>query len=87
MTRGFNKMDPIRTTKIHQHPRVVEIFTRHQLLGLLYLLTGYDDDVAREFEILLVPLARAKATIVVRGFSVIITLESISRITALPLGL
>jgi len=64
-----------------------EIFTRHQWMGLFELLRGYDDDLAREFAMSLIPLTRASATVVVRGFSVTITPKSISRITTLPLGL
>jgi len=87
MTRGFNKREPTRTTIIHRHPHVVEIFTRHQWLGFFELLTRYDDDVAREFTMSLIPLARSNATTIVRGFSLTIIPERISRITTLPLGL
>lgn len=56
-------------------------------MGLFALLRGYDDDVAREFTLSLIPLARASTTAIVRGLSVTIMLESISKITTLPLGL
>lgn len=87
MTGGFDKREPTSTTRIHQHPPMIESFTRHQWMGFFELLRGYDDDVAREFAMSLIPLARASATTTVRGFSVTITLESIRRITTLPLGL
>ena len=51
------------------------------------LLRGCDDDIAREFAMSLIPLARVSFTSVVRALSVTITPESISRITTLPLGL
>lgn len=56
-------------------------------MGLFELLMGYDDDVAREFAMSIIPLTRASATTVVKGLSVAITPEIISRITTLPLGL
>jgi len=87
MTGGFNRREPTRTPRIHLHPPVVEIFRRHQWLGLFELLRGYDDDVAREFAMSLTPQARVSVTSVVSRLSVTITLESISRITTLSLGL
>ena len=87
MTWGFNRRDPTRTTRIHQHPLVVEIFIRHQWLRFFELLRGYNDDIAREFAMSLIPQARFSATFVVIGMSVTITTESIRRITTLPLGL
>jgi len=43
--------------------------------------------VAREFVLSLIPLTRTHAIAVVKGLSVVITFEVISRITTLPLGL
>jgi len=87
MTRGFNKREPNNTTRIHQRPPMVDIFTRHQLMGFSERMRGYDDDVAREFSISFIPLTRASANVVVKCLSVAITPEVISRITTLPLGL
>jgi len=56
-------------------------------MGFSELPRGYDDDVSKEFAMSLIPLAKANATIVVRGLSIIITPESINKITTLPLGL
>ena len=67
MTWGFNRKEPTKKTRTHFHPPVVEIFRRHQWLGFFELLRGYDDDVAREFVISLIPQARFNATPVVRG--------------------
>lgn len=87
MTGGFNIREPTGTTNIHQHPPMVEIFTRHQWLGFFDLLREYDDNIVREFSMSLIPQARFSATIVVRGLSVTITTESISIISTLPLCL
>jgi len=87
MTGDLNRRDATKTTRIHQHHPIVEIFTRHQPLGFFKLLRGHDDDIAREFAMSLIPLARVSAIVVLRGFSVTVTPESIRRITTLPVGL
>lgn len=66
---------------------MVNIFRRHQCLGFFELLKGYDDDVPQEFSKSLTPQDRISATSVVRGLSITTTLEIISRITTLPLGM
>lgn len=85
-TRGFNIRDPINTLRVHQHPQVLEIFTRHSWMGYLEELRGYDDEVAQDFSLSLIPLTRVHATVVVRGLSIELTPELISRITTLSLG-
>lgn len=50
-------------------------------------MKGYDDDVAREFSLSLIPLTKTNTTTVVKGLSVALTLQVISKITTLPLGL
>lgn len=83
----FNEREPTNTTRLHQHILIVEIFTRHQWMGFFERMRGYDDDVAIEFSLSLIPLTRTNATTVVKCLSVLITSEFISRITTLPLGL
>jgi len=56
-------------------------------MGFFERMIGYDDDVAREFSLSLIPLTRTNANAVVKGLSIVITPEVISRITTLPLGL
>lgn len=87
MTGGFNKREPTNTARIHWHPPIVEIFTRHQWIGFFELLRGYNVDMARKFAMSLISLTRASATAVVKGLLVEITPESISMITRLPRGL
>ena len=49
---------------------------------------GFDDEIAQEFALSLVPHTRTHATVTIRGLSIEIkTHEFISRITTLPLGL
>jgi len=49
-------------------------------------MRGCDDEVARDFSLSIVPLARTHATAVVKGLSIEITPEFIGIITTLPLG-
>jgi len=55
-------------------------------MGFFEKLRGYDDEVARDFSLSLIPLIRLHATIVVRCLSIELTPELISRVTTLPLG-
>jgi len=55
MIGGFNRREPIETSRIDLHPSLVEIFLRHNWLGFFELLRGYDDDVAQEFSMALNP--------------------------------
>ena len=73
--------------RIHQHPHVLEIFTRHNWIGFFEKVRGYDDDVAIDFSLSLIPLTRTHATIVVKGLARELTLEIIGKITTLPLGM
>ena len=86
MTGGFNRRESINIVRIHQHPPVLEIFTRHNWMGYFEKLRGYDNGVAREFALSLILLTKAHATVVVRGLSIELNPKLISRITTLPLG-
>jgi len=48
---------------------------------------GFDDEISHKFSLSLVPHTITHATITIRGLSIEITSEFISRITTLPLGL
>ncbi len=87
MTGGFNRREPTNTVRIQQHPQVLEIFTRHTWMGLFEKFRGYDDEVAQEFALSLTPHNRIHATVVIRGLAIDLTLELISRVTTLPLGI
>lgn len=50
-------------------------------------MRGYNDEVARDIPLSLIPLTRTHATTVVKGLSIEITPEVIGIITTLPLGL
>lgn len=56
-------------------------------MGFFERMRGYDDDVAGEFSLSLIPLTRSSAIVVVNGLLVAITPKVINKITTLPLRL
>ena len=56
-------------------------------MGFFEKFTGYDDEVAQEFAPSLTPHSRIHATPIVRGLTIDLILELISRVTTLPLGI
>jgi len=55
-------------------------------MGYFKKLRGYNDEVARDFALSLIPLTRVHATIVVRGLSIELTPKLINIVTTLPPG-
>ena len=55
-------------------------------MGYFEKLWGYDDEVAWDSALSLIPLTIIHATVVLRGLSIDLTPELISRSTTLPLG-
>jgi len=87
MTGGFMRKEPLNSTKLHEHPEVVAIFTRENLMPFLKKLHGYDDEVTEEFILPLNAHSKTHATVSFRGLTIVMTPKFISRITSLPLGL
>jgi len=87
MTGGFDRREPTNTVRIQQHPQVLKIFKRHNWMGFFKKFRGYDDEVAQEFSLSLTPHNRIHATIVIRGLTIDLTPELISRVTTLTLGI
>ena len=87
MTRGFMRIKPTNSTRFHAHPQVVDIFTRANWMNLFEKFRGFDDGISQEFSLSLVLHARTHATITIRGLSIEITPEFISRVTTLPFGM
>lgn len=81
------KKEPTNSTRLHEHPQAVAIFTRANWMTFFEKFQGFDEEIAKEFVLSLVPHSRTHATITFRGLSMEITPEFISRVTTLPLGL
>ena len=73
--------------RLHAHPQVVEIFTSANWMNFFEKFRGFDDEISHEFSLSLVPHKRTHSTVTIRGLSIEITLEFISRVTTLPLAL
>ena len=81
------RKEPTNSTRLHAHPQVVDIFTRENWMNLFGKFQGFYEEISQEFSLSLVPHTRTQATVTIRGLSMEITLELISRVTTLPLGL
>ena len=87
MTGGFMRKEPTNSTRLHAHPQVVDIFTRANSMNLFEKFRGFDEKIAQEFALSLVPHTRTHAIVTFRGLSMEITPKFISRVTTLTLGL
>ena len=81
------RKEPTNSTRLHTHPQAVEIFIRVNWMNFFEKFRGFDDEIAHEFTLSLVPHTITHATITIRGLSIKITPEFISRVITLPLGL
>jgi len=55
MGGGFNRREPIDTSRINLHPPMVDIFRRHNWFGFFELRKGYNDYITYEFSMALRP--------------------------------
>ena len=81
------RKEPTNSTRLHEHPQVVAIFTRANWMTFFEKFRGSNEEISQEFSLSLVPHSRTHATVTFRGISIKITVEFISRVTTLPLGL
>jgi len=87
MTGGFMRKEPLNSTKLHEHPEMVALFTRANWMPFFERIHGYDEEVAEEFLMSLRPHSKTHATVSFKGLIIELTPKFISRITGLPLGL
>ena len=81
------RKEPLNSTKLHEHPEVVALFTRANWMPFFEKFHGYDDEVTKEFSLSLKPHSKTHATVSFRGLTIELTPEFISRVIGLPLGL
>lgn len=79
------RKEPTNSTKLHEHPQVIAIFTRANWMTFFEKFRGFDEEIAQEFSLSLVPHSRTHAIVTFRGLSMEITPEFISMVTTLPL--
>jgi len=61
MTGGFMRKEPTNSTRLHAHPQVVNIFTRVNWMNFFEKFQGFDEEIAQEFALSLVPYTRTHA--------------------------
>lgn len=81
------RKEPLNSTKFPEHPEVVALITRENQMPFFDKFHGYDEEVTKEFLLSLRPHSKNHATVTFKGLTIELTLECISRITCLPLGL
>lgn len=81
------RKEPLNSSKLHEHPEVVSLFTKASWMPFFEKIHGYDEEVAEEFLMSLRPHSKTHATVSFRGLTIELTPEFISRVTDLPLGL
>jgi len=87
MPGGFIRKEPLDSNKLHEHPEVVDLFTRANWMSFFDKIQGHDEEIIEEFLMSLRPQSKTHATISFRGLTLELTPELISRVTGLPLGL
>ena len=81
------RKEPLNSTKEHEHPEVVSLFTKENWMPFFEKFHGYDEEVTEEFLLSLKPHSKTHATVRFRGLIIELTPEFTSKITSLPLGL
>lgn len=81
------RKEPLNSSKLYEHPEVVDLFTRAHWISFFHKIQGYDEEVTEEFLMSLKPHSKTHATVRFRGLTLKLTPDFISRITGLPLGL
>lgn len=81
------RKDPLNSNKLHEHPEVVTLFTRENWMSFFERIHGYDDEVTEEFFMFLRPHSKTHSIVSLKGLTLELTTDFISRITSLLLGL
>ena len=87
MLGGFIRKEPSDSSKSHEHPEVVDLFTRTNWISFFDKIQGYDEEITEDFLMSLRAHSKTHATVSFRGLTLELTPELISGVTSLPLGL
>jgi hypothetical protein len=87
MPGGFIRKEPSDSSKLHEHPEVVDLFTRANWISFFDKIQGYDEEITEEFLMSLRPHSKTHATVSFRGLTLELTPDFISRIIGLAMGL
>jgi len=87
MPGGFIRKEPSDSNKLHEHPEVVDLFTRANWMSFFDKIQGHDEEITEEFLMYLRPQSKTRAATSFMGLTLELTPDLISRVTGLPLGL
>lgn len=87
MPGGFIRREPSDPSKFCEHPKVVDLFTRANWMSFCDKIQGHDDEIMEEVLMYLELESKTQAIVNFRCLTLEVTLELISRVTSLPLGL
>lgn len=87
MPGGFIRKEPSDSSKLHEHPEVVNLFTCANWMTFCEKIQDHDDEITEEFLMSLQPKSKTHATMNFIGLTVQLTPELISQDTGLPLGI
>ena len=87
MLGGFIKKEPSDSRKLWETLEVVDLLTRANWMTFCDRIQGYDDEVTEEFLMSLQPKSKILANVNIRGLTLKLTPQLISRVTDLPLGI
>ena len=87
MPGGFIRKEPSDSSKLYEHPGVVDLFTQANWISFFDKIQGHDEEITEEFLISLRPHSRTHATISFQGLTLELTPELISRVMGVPLEL
>ena len=57
------RKEPLNSTRLHDHPKVVVLFTRANWMPFFEIIHAYDDEVTEEFSMYLRPHSKTHATV------------------------
>lgn len=58
MLGGFIRKEPLDTSKLHEHPEVVDIFTQANWMTFFDRIQGHDEEIREEFFMSLKPQSK-----------------------------
>ena len=63
------RKEPLKSIKLYEHPKVVDLFTRANWISFFNRIQGYDEEVTEEFLMSLRPHSKTHATVGFRGLT------------------
>jgi len=64
------RKEPLNSTKFHEHPKVVALFTKENWMPFFEKFHGYDEEVTEEFLLSLNPHSKTHATVSYKGLTI-----------------